>query len=179
MAKAVAVFCSAEDVALVYVRAVKKLGKLLSQNKFTLIWGGTNKGMMKVIADAVQSNGGKLIGITTEMFKDNRRLNADQMIITLDHAERKKMFLEKADAFMLLVGGIGSMDEITEILEFKKHGIHHKPMVVLNTAGFYDGLKTQLTRMEKENFLPRKLQDLISFAATPAQALTLLRKTTR
>ncbi|MBI2010220.1 MAG: TIGR00730 family Rossman fold protein [Candidatus Chisholmbacteria bacterium] len=173
---AVAVFCSAEDVDEVYVRAVKKLGQLFAQNKFTLIWGGTNKGMMKVIADSVQENGGKLIGITTEMFKANRRLNADQMIITLDHAERKKTFLAKADAFMLLVGGIGSMDEITEILEFKKHGIHHKPIVVLNTAGFYSGLKTQLTRMEKEHFLPRQLKDLITFAATPSQAIRLLRK---
>lgn len=176
MAKAVAVFCSAEDIAPVYVRAAKKLGKLLAQNKFTLIWGGSNKGMMKVIADSVQYAGGKIVGITTEMFKANRRLNADQMIITLNHAERKKMFLEKADAFMLLVGGIGSMDEITEILEFKKHGIHHKPMVVLNTAGFYDGLKTQLSRMEKENFLPHKLKDLIAFAATPSQAIRLLKK---
>ena len=76
------------------------------------------------------------------------------MVIARDLAERKALLLEKADAVVIMVGGTGTLDEATEILELKKHGKHTKPVVLLNTAGFYDGLKEQFRRMEDEGFLP-------------------------
>ena len=174
--KTICVFCSANVVADKYTAAAQELGRLMVEHGYDLVWGGSDKGLMKVIADSVQDAGGRLIGITVEMLKQTRRPNADEMIITKDLAERKAMLLKRADAIVLLVGGIGSLDEVTEVLEFKKHGSHHKPIVALNTDGFYEGLKTQLNKMKSEGFLTRDLDGLICFADQPAEALNYINR---
>jgi hypothetical protein len=83
---------------------------------------------------------------------------------------------EKSDAFVLLVGGIGSIDEVTELLELKKQKQHNKPIVVLNTDGFYDGLKNQFKRMKQEGFIRQVLDDMIYFVDTPVQAIGYIDK---
>ena len=175
--KTICVFCAAQEVEKKYVEATKELGKLMVENNFNLVWGGSNKGLMKIIADSVQENGGKVYGVTMEFLKAHRRMNADEMAIAKDLPERKKLLLGKASAIILLVGGIGSLDEVAEMLEFKKHNLHNKPIVVLNTDKFYEGLKSQFLRMEKDGFLPRKLDELIYFADSPKQALQYINKT--
>ncbi len=125
--KNICVFCSTNEVEKKYVDVTKQLGALIAKNHFNLVWGGGNRGLMKVIADSVQSNGGKVFGVTVELFKGHRRMNADEMIITKDLPERKKLLLRKSDALILLPGGVGSLDEITEVIELKKHDIHLKP----------------------------------------------------
>lgn len=94
--------------------------------------------------------------------------------MTGDLAERKAELLARADAIVVLVGGLGTLDEVTEVLELKKHNLHDKPVVVLDTEGFYDGLRTQLRRMDEEGFLPRPLAELITFADTPAEVFAHL-----
>jgi uncharacterized protein (TIGR00730 family) len=101
------------------------------------------------------------------------------MVVAADLAERKKLLLAKADAVVVMVGGTGTLDEATEILELKKHGHTDKPIVLLNTAGFYDGLKTQFHRMEDEGFLPLPLAELVRFADEPAEAMAYLESATR
>ena len=91
-----------------------------------------------------------------------------------DQAERKRLLLEYADAVVIMVGGTGTLDEATEILELKKHGHSELPVVLLNTAGFYDGLKEQFRRMEIEGFLPRPLAELVFFAEEPVGVLAYL-----
>jgi uncharacterized protein (TIGR00730 family) len=91
-----------------------------------------------------------------EFLSARVRHRADEMIVARDLAERKKLLLEKADAVVIMVGGTGTLDEATEILELKKHGHTDKPVVLLNTAGFYDGLKEQFRRMDDEGFLPAR-----------------------
>jgi uncharacterized protein (TIGR00730 family) len=172
--KTICVFCSANEVEEKYVKEAKILGQLMVENGYGLVWGGTNMGLMKVIADSVQNAGGKIIGVTMEMLKNSRRMNADKMIIAKNLSERKSLLSEKANAIIMLVGGIGSLDEITEILEYKKHDRHKKPIVVLNTDNFYDGLKMQLKRMEKEGFLTKKLDKLLYFADNPKGALVYI-----
>ncbi len=174
--KTICVFCAANEVEKKYIIDAKKLGLLMVKNKYDLVWGGSNRGLMKVIADSVQEAGGKIIGITMEMLKNSRRMNADEMIITKDLSERKTLLLKRADAIILLVGGLGSLDEIAEILEFKKHGVHNKPIVVLNTDNFYAGLKDQLFKMKKEGFITKELSDLIYFAKTPNEAIEYINK---
>ena len=112
-------FCAANEVEEKYVQDTKRLGELMVENGYSLVWGGSNKGLMKVIADSVQNAGGKIFGVTIEFLKGHRRLNADEMIIAKDLPERKKLLLSKASAIILLVGGIGSLDEVAEMLEFK------------------------------------------------------------
>ncbi|MDO9028655.1 MAG: TIGR00730 family Rossman fold protein [Candidatus Roizmanbacteria bacterium] len=174
--KNVCVFCSTNKVEKKYVDVTEELGRLIAKNNFNLVWGGGNRGLMKVISDSVQNNGGKIFGVTIEFLKDFRKTNADEMIITKDFPERKKLLLKKADAIILLPGGVGSLDEITEVIELKKHSFHFKPVVVLNTDKFYEGLKIQLQRMEKDGFLTKALDEFLYFADTPSEAIDYIKK---
>ncbi|MFF7643432.1 TIGR00730 family Rossman fold protein [Streptomyces canus] len=170
----ICVFLSAADLDDRYTRPAREFAKLLGKGGHTLVWGGSDVGLMKVVADGVQEAGGRLVGVSVEFLAAKVRPGVDEMVITKDLAERKKLLLERADAVVVMVGGTGTLDEATEILELKKHGHTEKPVVLLNTAGFYDGLKEQFRRMEDEGFLPRPLTDLVFFAEEPAGALAYL-----
>ncbi|MFF4315870.1 TIGR00730 family Rossman fold protein [Streptomyces sp. NPDC001507] len=170
----ICVFLSAADLDDRYTRPARDFAELIGKGGHSLVWGGSNVGLMKVVADGVQEAGGKLIGISVEFLANKARPGADEMVIAADLAERKRLLLERADAVVIMVGGTGTLDEATEILELKKHGRTDKPVVLLNTAGFYDGLKQQFHRMEAEGFLPRPLSELMFFAEDPAEAITYL-----
>lgn len=174
--KNICVFLSAADVPKKYLGAAKEFARLLAKNKFNLVYGGTNKGLMQVVADEVKKNGGKIIGITMPRFEAIVKADADEIIRAKDLTERKRIMAEKSDAFVVLVGGIGSLDEVTELLELKKHLVHDKPIIFLNSYGFYNGLKTQFEKMESEGFLPRPLVELISFVKTPEEVMLKLIK---
>jgi len=162
------------DVAEQYAKSAAEFGRLLAKDGHTLIWGGSDSGLMKTIADAVQKNGGRTVGVTIERLQGSARRNADELIVTKDLAERKNTMRQRADAFVLLAGGIGSLDEITEILELKKHDLHDKPIVILNTDDFYAGFRSQLERMQREGFIAHPLEDYLRFAATPEETLRFL-----
>jgi len=167
----ITIFCSANDVGEEYTNAAREFATLVAEQGSTLVWGGSDKGTMKVIADAAQAAGGKIVGISVEKLKAVARPNADEMVITKDWPERRAMLLERGDAVVVLPGGIGTLDEITEVLEKKKHNLHSKPVVFLNTGGFYDGFKLQMERMDKEGFLPKALAEYMGFADTPEEAM--------
>ncbi|MEU8485596.1 TIGR00730 family Rossman fold protein [Streptomyces sp. NPDC048641] len=170
----ICVFLSAADLADRYTRPAREFAELLGKGGHTLVWGGSESGLMKVVADGVQEAGGRLVGVSVDFMAALAREDADEMVIARDLAERKALLLEKADAVVIMVGGAGTLDEATEILELKKHGKHTKPVVLLNTAGFYDGLKEQFRRMDEEGFLPLPLTDLVFFAEEPVGALAYL-----
>jgi len=170
----ICVFLSAADLDDRYTRPAREFAKLLGKGGHTLVWGGSDVGLMKVVADGVQEAGGKLVGVSVEFLSAKVRPGVDEMVVAKDLAERKRLLLEKADAVVVMVGGTGTLDEATEILELKKHGHTDKPVVLLNTAGFYDGLKEQFRRMEDEGFLPVPLTDLVFFAEEPVGALAYL-----
>jgi predicted Rossmann-fold nucleotide-binding protein len=130
----ICVFLSAADLDDRYTRPAREFAELLGKGGHSLVWGGSDVGLMKVVADGVQEAGGRLLGV--------------------------------------------SLDEATEILELKKHGKTEKPVVLLNTAGFYDGLKEQFRRMDAEGFLPCPLTDLVFFAEEPVGALAYLEAVT-
>lgn len=179
--KYIAVFCSAQNVDEKYVKPAKEFAGLMVNNGYSLVWGGTDTGLMKVIADEVQKGGGKLYGVTVSTFHHLARKNADEMILAKTLGERKAAFLEKGDAIVALVGGIGTLDELTEIIEFRKTGHHDKPIAVLNTEGFYEGLKVQLQKMKDDGFLKSSLgkkvsEELVHFADTPQEAIDYLNK---
>ncbi|MFG2478460.1 TIGR00730 family Rossman fold protein [Streptomyces fagopyri] len=170
----ICVFLSAADLDDRYTGPARRFAELLGKGGHTLVWGGSDVGLMKVVADGVQAAGGRLVGVSVDFLAARARTDADEMVIARDLAERKALLLEKADAVVVMVGGTGTLDEATEILELKKHGRTDKPVVLLNTAGFYDGLKEQFRRMEAEGFLPRPLIDLVFFAEEPVGALAYL-----
>ncbi|MYV49005.1 TIGR00730 family Rossman fold protein [Streptomyces sp. SID2888] len=170
----ICVFLSASDLPDRYTRPAREFAELLGKGGHALVWGGSDTGLMKVVADGVQEAGGRLVGVSVEFLAAKARKGADEMVITKDLPERKGLLMRKADAIVIMVGGTGTLDEATEILELKKHGHTDKPVVLLNTAGFYDGLKEQFHRMEDEGFLPRPLAELVFFAEEPAVALAYL-----
>lgn len=159
------------DVAEVYTNAAREFATRIAKGGHTLVWGGSNYGTMKVIADAAQEAGGTIVGISVEPIKHRARPNADEMIIAKDWPERRALLLARGDAIVVLPGGIGTLDEVTEVLEYKKQKMHNKPIVFLNTEGFYDGFRQQLERMDKEGFLPRPLPEFLAFADTPEAAI--------
>jgi uncharacterized protein (TIGR00730 family) len=170
----ICVFLSAADLSETYTEPAREFAELIGRGGHTLVWGGSDTGLMKVMADGVHEAGGRLTGVSVDFLVHKVRRGVDDMVVAADLAERKKLLLEKADAVVIMVGGTGTLDEATEILELKKHGRTDKPVVLLNTAGFYDGLKEQFQRMEDEGFLPRPLTDLVFFAAEPVGAMAYL-----
>jgi predicted Rossmann-fold nucleotide-binding protein len=142
----ICVFLSAADLDDRYTRPAREFAELLGKGGHSLVWGGSDVGLMKVVADGVQEAGGRLLGVSVDFLA----------------------------ATVIMVGVTGTLDEATEILELKKHGKTEKPVVLLNTAGFYDGLKEQFRRMEAEGFLPCPLTDLVFFAEEPVGALAYL-----
>jgi uncharacterized protein (TIGR00730 family) len=179
----VAVFCSAKDLENKYSKPAKKLAELLAEAGHTLVWGGSDVGLMKLMADGVQQGGGKIIGMSLEYYHHNARKNADEMIVSKTLGERKAALLEHSDIIVTLVGGFGTLDEITEILELKKQQHHDKMSIVLNTDGFYDGLKMQLERISDEGLVTlrergvhstRPLSDFVQFVDTPEEVMQLI-----
>jgi uncharacterized protein (TIGR00730 family) len=170
----ICVFLSAADLDERYTRPAREFAKALGSGGHTLVWGGSDTGLMKVVADGVQEAGGRLVGISVEFLRGFARKNADEMVIAQNLAERKALLLARSDAIVVMAGGLGTLDEATEILEQRKHRLHDKPVVLLNSAGFYDGLVTQLRRMEADGFLPSPLAELLDVADDGAEALVLI-----
>lgn len=173
----ICVFLSAADLDERYTEPARAFAELLGKGGHTLVWGGSDKGLMKVVADEVQASGGRLVGISVDFLRQQARVGADEMVITADLSERKAVLLERSDALMVMPGGLGTLDEATEILELRKHRRHDKPVVLLNTAGFYDGLVIQLRRMEQDGFLPVPLDELVFVAEEPDAAMEYLERT--
>ncbi len=169
--KYICIFCSANDLDERYTAPAQELATLMAQNGYHLVWGGSDKGLMKIIADGVKAGGGRLVGISMKLLKSSVKKDADEIIIAKDLGERKATMLKRSDAIAVLVGGIGTLDEITEVLELKKHGIHKKPIVILNTDNFYEGLKIQLQKMKDDGFINKALEDLIFFVDKPQEAI--------
>lgn len=170
----VCVFLSAAELDARYTQPAREFAELLGKGGHTLVWGGSDTGLMKVVADGVGEAGGRLVGISVELLREWARTDADEMVFAKDLAERKALLLARADAVVVMAGGLGTLDEATDILEQKKHGLHDKPVVLLNTAGFYDGLAVQLRRMEEEGFLPVPLDQLVFVTDDGARALAYL-----
>jgi uncharacterized protein (TIGR00730 family) len=175
----VLVFCSAQNVPEKYTKAAAEFAALLAKKGHTLVWGGSNVGTMKVIADAAQAAGGKVIGVSIEHFSHKARKNADEMFVAKTPSERKRIMLERADAVVALAGGLGTLDEAVEVAALKRNKHHTKPLVFLNTDGFYEGIQIQLQRMEKDGFLADRDGDSVIdavyyFADTPEEAIRYL-----
>ena len=169
--KYIAVFCSAAELDNKYIIPAENLARLIAQNGYHLVWGASNRGLMKIIADEVQKGGGDLIGVSIEEYKDFIRKDATEVILSESLSHRKAMMLLRSDAIIVLVGGIGTLDEVTEVLELKKQRKHNKPVVFLNTDHFYDGLENQLKKMQEEGFMHRPVDELLYFADTPEKAI--------
>ncbi len=141
-----------------YVEAGRTLGRTMAENHLQLVYGGGTRGIMGAVASGVLSAGGRVTGIIPEFLIDMEATRhslgqLSELIVTPDmHARKHKMF-ERADAFVTLPGGIGTLEEIVEIMTWAQLGRHRKPMVFANIGGFWNPMLTLIRHMADEGFI--------------------------
>ncbi|MCA8995712.1 MAG: TIGR00730 family Rossman fold protein [Planctomycetaceae bacterium] len=164
MIQALCVFCGSKTGILsVHEEAARELGRELAKHEIRLVYGGGNIGLMGVIADEVLAHSGKVTGVIPEALT-NRELahtGVDDMRIVDSMHTRKATMAQLADAFVALPGGIGTFEELFEILTWKQLGIHHKPVALLNVSGYYDPLLSLMDRAVAEGFLSSHNRELL------------------
>lgn len=160
----ICVFCgSREGNDMVINDAAEKLGETLAKNKITLIYGAAKIGIMGIVAKSALKNKGKVIGIIPEFLKMKEvvHLGLTELITTETMHERKLRMHQESDGFMALPGGLGTLEELFEILTWQQLGLHQKPIGILNINGFYDDLIAMLETMVHRGFLSMNHYDLI------------------
>lgn len=152
----IGVFCASSDhLKEVFQKDASELGREIAGRSWELVYGGSNCGLMRKIADATLGNGGKVIGIIPQCICDKgiAATYITQLIVAPDMKERKRMLREYSDAFIALPGGWGTLEEITEVITLKQLGCHNKPIVFINTDGFYDLFFRFIENIREENFI--------------------------
>ena len=161
--KSICVFCSSSDaVGDVYKSAATDLGRRIGKLGVKLVYGGASIGLMGCVAHGVHEFGGKVLGVLPEFFKtkDIEYADADELIVTKTMRERKAIMDQRSDAFIVLPGGIGTLEEAMEILTMKQLKLTQKPLVFINTGNFYGGLLTHLKEMVDLKFAKQETLDL-------------------
>jgi len=159
------VYCgSAAGVDPRYRAAADELGQSLAKAGIELIFGGGRIGLMGVLADAVLMAGGRVVGIIPDRLRNAEvaHQGASELVITCSMHERKRLMAERADAFAILPGGIGTLDETFEILTWRQLGLHRKPIFLVDVAGYWQPLRALLDHLAAHGFtaplVPRLLQ---------------------
>ncbi len=174
----VCVFCgSSTGKNTSYADTARELGVLLAHQGHALIYGGGNIGLMGILADSVLEKGGKVIGVIPDflMKKEVGHTGLTQLEIVSSMHERKRRMADLADAFLVIPGGWGTLDETAEILTWKQLGLIHQPLGLLNSNGFFNNLLAQMECMVEEGFLQSENLKLIKVGHSPESILQLLR----
>ena len=137
-----------------YVEAAQHLGECLAKGGHTLLYGGSNLGLMGTVSGAVLEGGGHVVGVIPSFFSEEIILSqpVSQLVRVASMAERKEYLIAHSDAFIALPGGIGTIDETFEVLVANQLGLCSKPMGLLNTDGFFNSLTDMMRRMEADGF---------------------------
>ena len=170
--QSVAVFCGSKTGNNpVFIQHAQELGRLIAMLKLRLVYGGSNKGLMGVLADAVLTHDGQIMGIIPEILIawEHQHQGLTELAIVPDMHTRKKMIYERADAAIVLPGGFGTLDELFEMLTWNQLKIHSKKIYVLNSDGFYNHLLKHLRQLQKEGFLYEPIEERVLFCDTPIE----------
>ena len=170
--KALCVFCgSSTGSRPEYRAAASDLGVLLAKQRIKLVYGGGNIGLMGTVAESCMTAGGEVLGVIPQALLDkehgHRGITRLEVVATMH--ERKARMAELADGFLALPGGIGTLEELLEVLTWLQLGIHSKPVGLVNVAGFFDPLLAMLDHTLGEGFLRMKHRQLL-IAADRAQS---------
>jgi uncharacterized protein (TIGR00730 family) len=169
MSKLLCVYCSSSDrLDPKYAEAAAALGRAMVTQGWGLVYGGGKTGLMGAVARAVKQNGGRVVGVIPEFMKARELAfdGADELVTVITMRERKLLMETRADAFVALPGGWGTLEEILEILTLRQLDVVKKPCVFLNQDGFYDDLLRLFARMLRENFFKPSNMGLFRVAAT-------------
>lgn len=177
--KAICVYCgSSPGEKPIYVEAATRLGKAFADRNIRLVYGGGSVGLMGTVARGVLENQGQVTGIIPRFLANKEIMlkEAHELIVTEDMHERKKLMFEHADAFVALPGGIGTLEELIEMLTWAQLGRHNKPVVLANVDGFWNPLLSLLNHMAEQKFVAREFVDRILTVDDPADIVDALIK---
>lgn len=167
---------SSRRVAPRYFEAASLLGHAIARQGWTLVYGGNDLGPMGALAGAARAAGGKVVGITPQLLVDKGCADekCDELIVTPGMRERKALLEERGDAFIALPGGLGTLEELFEILVGRVLGYHSKPIVLLNIAGFYDPLISMIDQAITRQFAKPRIRQMFCIATSVNEAIKLL-----
>jgi len=154
--KSICVYCgSGPGTVPVFMDAARQFGRILAENGIRLVYGGGSVGLMGALAEAVLDQRGAVTGVIPDFLvnREHLLLRAQERIVTRDMHERKRIMFERADAFVALPGGIGTLEELVEQLTWAQLGRHNKPILILNMLGFWDPLCALIERMTELAFI--------------------------
>jgi len=154
--KQVTIFCaSSNKVSANFYAATEALAKILARNDIGVVYGGGKEGLMGRLAETIRKENGQIKGVLPEFMRSLNWHNPDisELIWTKHMAERKQILIEQTDAVICLPGGYGTLDELLEVISLKQLGQFLKPIVILNTDGYFDPLLQMFNKMHDENFI--------------------------
>jgi uncharacterized protein (TIGR00730 family) len=173
----VAVYCgSSSGTDPIYTLQAQALGAAMVAQGLTLVYGGGRVGLMGTIADAVLAHGGKVVGVIPDFLanKELAHLGCTELHVVKTMHERKLLMADRADAFVAMPGGYGTLEELFEVLTWGQLGLHQKPVGVLNVGGYYDHLLLALDRMRDDQLLRAENRNQLLQSADPADLLAQL-----
>jgi uncharacterized protein (TIGR00730 family) len=174
--RSVCVFCSsAGGLPELYRQAARDLGRELAERGHRLVYGGGNVGLMGEVARSVHQHGGTVVGVIPQGLVDRELAYepADELLVTETLRERKAEMDARADAFVALPGGFGTLEELLEVLTLRQLRLHHRPVVLVNVAGYWDPFLAMARAMVAQGFAPLGEGALFCVAKTAAEAVDL------
>ncbi len=175
----ICVYCaSSAKIDNIYFEATELLAKDFVKNNIEVIYGGGSIGLMGKLADTIIENGGRIKGIIPRFMYDLgwAHKKVTDLVITDTMQERKTKYLENIDGIVALPGGSGTLEELLEVMTLKRLGQFSKPIIILNTNGFYDSLREMLEKCSDENFMHKNDLNMWTFIDKPKDVLENLRK---
>ncbi|MEM9139211.1 MAG: TIGR00730 family Rossman fold protein [Pseudomonadota bacterium] len=159
-----------------FAEAARQLGSDLARRGHRLVYGAGDRGLMGETARAAQAAGGAVTGVIPQHLVDAEigKTDLDEYIVTETMHERKMLMFERSDAVIALPGGPGTLDELIEVLTWRQLGLHHRPVAVVNTCGYWDPLAALLQHTVDHGFADASFLDFLTVSATPAEALDQL-----
>ncbi len=178
MLRTICVYCgSGPGKNPAFVKAARKFGQILAENDIGLVYGGGSIGLMGELAKSVLKHGGKVTGVIPEFLIARERMleEAQEVVVTKDMHERKRIMFERSDAFVALPGGVGTLEETVEQLTWSQLGRHKKPILAANIEHFWDPLSVLFDHMEKLEFIRPGLTVKLLVADSVEEILPRLR----
>jgi uncharacterized protein (TIGR00730 family) len=170
---AVCVYCASGPTDPGVLGLARRVGVAIAERGWTLVWGGGNVSAMGALAEAARAGGGRTVGVIPKMLvhRELADTDADELIVTDTMRERKQVMEDRADAFLALPGGIGTLEELFEAWTGRHLGVHDKPVVMLDPNGHYDGLRAWLYGLIDEGYVPQTALDRLVVVDEVAAAL--------
>ncbi len=178
MTKNICVFASSSNyLAEEYYKDAQELGILLGKNGYDITYGGSTLGLMWACASEVQKNGGKVYGVMPKKLAEMgcKTDNCDEFWLTEGMRERKAQLDKISDGVIALAGGFGTLEELSEMIVQKQLGYNKKPIILLNTNGFYNKLNEFFEEIIEQKFANKNVRSLYCIASTPQEAIDYLK----